>query len=44
MRINESLLNRGYQTWFDLTNMKGSTMDAMRYKPLFSLYSCLLSD
>ena len=30
MRINESLLNRGYVTWFDLTNMKGSTMDAMR--------------
>ena len=30
MRINESLITRGYQTWFDLTNMKGSTMDAMR--------------
>ena len=30
MRINESLLNRGFVTWFDLTNMKGSTMDAMR--------------
>ena len=29
-RINGSLLSRGYQTWFDLTNMKGSTMDAMR--------------
>jgi hypothetical protein len=29
-RINESLLDRGYVTWFDLTNMKGSTMDAMR--------------
>jgi hypothetical protein len=29
-RINESLLNRGFVTWFDLTNMKGSTMDAMR--------------
>lgn len=29
-RINESLLDRGYRTWFDLTNMKGSTMDAMR--------------
>ena len=30
MRINESLITRGYQTWFDLMNMKGSTMDAMR--------------
>ena len=30
MRINESLISRGYQTWFDLINMKGSTMDAMR--------------
>jgi len=30
MRINESLIGRGYVTWFDLTNMKGSTMDAMR--------------
>ena len=30
-RINESLLKRGFVTWFDLTNMKGSTMDAMRY-------------
>ena len=29
-RINESLIARGYVTWFDLTNMKGSTMDAMR--------------
>ena len=24
-----SLIARGYVTWFDLTNMKGSTMDAM---------------
>jgi hypothetical protein len=23
MRINESLIERGYVTWFDLTNMKG---------------------
>jgi hypothetical protein len=29
-RINDSLISRGYVTWFDLTNMKGSTMDAMR--------------
>jgi hypothetical protein len=29
-RMNESLLGRGYLTLFDLTNMKGSTMDAMR--------------
>ena len=29
MRMNESLIARGYVTWFDLTNMKGSTMDAM---------------
>ena len=29
-RLNESLIGRGYVTWFDLTNMKGSTMDAMR--------------
>lgn len=28
-RLNELLLARGYATWFDLTNMKGSTMDAM---------------
>ena len=28
-RLNTSLLARGYVTWFDLTNMKGSTMDAM---------------
>ena len=24
-RINESLIERGYVTWFDLTNMKGDT-------------------
>ena len=29
-RLNESLIGRGFLTWFDLTNMKGSTMDAMR--------------
>ncbi len=28
-RTTESLIARGYVTWFDLTNMKGSTMDAM---------------
>ena len=28
-RLNESLIGRGYATWFDLTNMKGSVMDAM---------------
>ena len=28
-RVNESLIARGYLTWFDLTNMKGSTIDAM---------------
>lgn len=28
-RINEELVKRGYRTWFDLVNMKGSTMDAM---------------
>ena len=28
-RVNEWLIGRGYVTWFDLTNMKGSTMDAM---------------
>ena len=28
-RANEWLIARGYVTWFDLTNMKGSTMDAM---------------
>ena len=27
--MNDSLMARGYLTWFDLTNMKGSTMDAM---------------
>eukprot|EP01046_Picozoa_sp_COSAG06_P082553 COSAG06_NODE_29567_length_554_cov_0.857143_2_plen_142_part_01 len=25
MRINESLIERGYVTWFDMTNMKGNT-------------------
>lgn len=25
-RINDSLINRGYATWYDLSNMKGSTM------------------
>ena len=29
-RINDSLITRGYVTWYDLTNMRGSTMDAMR--------------
>ena len=29
VRLNDSLITRGYVTWFDLTNMKGSTMDAM---------------
>ena len=35
--INESLISRGFVTWFDLSNMKGSTMDAMRQRtvPLF---------
>ena len=28
-RTNDLLIARGYVTWFDLTNMKGSTMDAM---------------
>ena len=28
-RLNESLIARGFATWFDLTRMKGSTMDAM---------------
>ena len=28
-RLNECLIARRYATWFDLTNMKGSTMDAM---------------
>eukprot|EP01043_Picozoa_sp_COSAG02_P003993 COSAG02_NODE_101_length_36804_cov_125.342951_6_plen_441_part_00 len=28
-RVNECLIARNYATWFDLTNMKGSTMDAM---------------
>ena len=28
-RLNESLIARGYATWFDMTNMKGSTVDAM---------------
>ena len=30
-RINQSLIARGYVTWFDLTDMKGSTMDAMSF-------------
>ena len=28
-RLNESLIARAYVTWFDLTTMKGSIMDAM---------------
>jgi hypothetical protein len=28
-RLNDSLIGRGYATWFDLTNLKGSVMDAM---------------
>ena len=28
-RTNELLIARGYATWIDVTNMKGSTMDAM---------------
>ena len=28
-RMDKSLIERGYVTWLDLTNMKGSTMDAM---------------
>jgi hypothetical protein len=28
-RLNELLISHGYATWFDLTNMKGSTVDAM---------------
>ncbi len=28
-RFNESLIARGYRTWFDITHMKGSTVDAM---------------
>ena len=28
-RLNDSLLSRGYLTWFDLTDMKGSVLDAM---------------
>ena len=28
-RVNDSLRRRGYETWFDLTDMKGSTMEAM---------------
>ena len=30
-RLNESLINRGFLTWFDITNMKGSTMDASEF-------------
>ena len=29
IRINASLLRRGYRVWFDLDKMKGSTLDAM---------------
>ena len=29
VRINTSLLTRGYKVWFDLDMMKGSTLDAM---------------
>jgi hypothetical protein len=25
-RVNESLIARGYVTWFDLTNMKGNNL------------------
>ena len=30
MRINESLIERGYVTWFDLTNMKGELKGELR--------------
>ena len=33
-RVNESLIARGYLTWFDLTNMKGA-------RPTVSLLVCL---
>jgi hypothetical protein len=29
LTIVHELQSRGYQTWFDLENMKGSTVDAM---------------
>ena len=42
-RINDSLISRSFVTWFDLTNMKGSTMDAMRYRRYSARFSpCLL--
>ena len=28
-RVNDEMIKRGYLTWFDLVNMKGSTVDAM---------------
>ena len=34
-RMNDSLLARGYITWFDLTNMKGSVMDAVSVAFIF---------
>ena len=35
-RVNQSLTNRGYRTWFDLINMKGSTVDAVKCVPGFA--------
>ena len=32
-RINESLIERGYVTWFDLTNMKGELTVTVAFDP-----------
>ena len=39
-RINESLIERGYITWFDLTNMKGElpVLHLFLALELFDLY------
>ena len=41
-RLNESLIARGYVTWFDLTNMKGitSTLPGASGALLLLLCSC----
>jgi hypothetical protein len=33
--MNDSLVARGFLTWFDLTNMKGSVMDAVSVMVIF---------
>jgi hypothetical protein len=42
-RVNESLIERGYVTWFDLTNMKGGHAARSLSLSLFLLLGLLHS-